>query len=232
MEGREYCELPGCDKAKAEKIINDYLGSEKEKYLTQADCRSLFECYGLPLLASGVAASADEAAAIVEKIGKKVVMKVMSADVKHKFDAGGVILNVDGADAAREAYAAIYANVAKAVPGAKIDGILIEQMAEKGVEVILGCNRDDKFGPLMMFGYGGTYVELFKDVAFRLAPMWKASAEKMIREIKAFKIMDGFRGAPKKDVAALEDTLLRLSAMVCNHPEIAECDINPLIVHD
>ena len=232
MEGRTYCDLPGCDKAKAEKIINDYLGDEKEKYLTQADCRSLFECYGLPLLASGVAASADEAAAIVEKIGKKVVMKVMSADVKHKFDAGGVILNVDGADGARQAYAAIYANVEKAVPGAKIDGILIEQMAEKGVEVILGCNRDDKFGPLMMFGYGGTYVELFKDVAFRLAPMWKASAEKMIREIKAFKIMDGFRGAPKKDVAALEDTLLRLSAMVCNHPEIAECDINPLIVHD
>ncbi len=229
--GREMNPLAGCDKAKADKIIADYLGADNEKYLTQADCRALFECYGLPLLKSGVATSADEAAKIVEGIGAKVVMKVMSADVKHKFDAGGVILNVDGADAARKAYEQIFVNVEKAVPGAKIDGILIEQMAEKGVEVILGCNRDAKFGPLMMFGLGGTLVELLKDVSFRLAPMWDASANNMIREIKSFKVLDGYRGAPKCDLAAVKDTLLRLSAMVCDHPEIAECDINPLIVH-
>ena len=231
LAGRQFDALPGCDKAKADKIIADYLGSDSEKYLTQADCRALFECYGLPLLKSGVANSEDEAAKIVEGIGAKVVMKVMSADVKHKFDAGGVILNVEGADGARAAYKQIFANVAKNVPGAKIDGILIEQMAEKGVEVILGCNRDAKFGPLMMFGLGGTFVELFKDVAFRLAPMWGVSADNMIREIKSFKVLDGFRGAPKCDQAAVKETLLRLSAMVCNHPEIAECDINPLIVH-
>ena len=231
LTGREGVKLSGCDKAKADKIIADFLGDEKEKYLTQADCRALFECYGLPLLKSGVATSADEAAKIVAGIGAKVVMKVMSADVKHKFDAGGVILNVDGADAAKKAYEQIFVNVEKAVPGAKIDGILIEQMAEKGVEVILGCNRDAKFGPLMMFGLGGTLVELLKDVSFRLAPMWDTSADRMIREIKSFKVLDGYRGAPKCDLAAVKDTLLRLSAMVCDHPEIAECDINPLIVH-
>lgn len=231
LTGREGVKLSGCDKAKADKIIADFLGDEKEKYLTQADCRALFECYGLPLLKSGVATSADEAAKIVAGIGAKVVMKVMSADVKHKFDAGGVILNVDGADAAKKAYEQIFVNVEKAVPGAKIDGILIEQMAEKGVEVILGCNRDAKFGPLMMFGLGGTLVELLKDVSFRLAPMWDTSADRMIREIKSFKVLDGYRGAPKCDLAAVKDTLLRLSAMVCDHPEIAECDINPLIIH-
>ena len=231
LAGRKAVALTGCDKAKADKIIADFLGNESEKYLTQADCRALFECYGLPLLKSGVATSADEAGKIVAEIGTKVVMKVMSADVKHKFDAGGVILNVDGADAAKKAYDQIFVNVEKAVPGAKIDGILIEQMADKGVEVILGCNRDAKFGPLMMFGLGGTLVELLKDVSFRLAPMWDTSADHMIREIKAFKVLDGYRGAPKCDIAAVKDTLLRLAAMVCDHPEIAECDINPLIVH-
>ena len=231
LEGREYLSSADCDLEKAKAIVADYLKDADEKYLTQADCRDLFACYNLPLLASGIATSADEAAEIVSKIGAKVVMKVMSADVKHKFDAGGVILNVDGPEAARAAYAQIYANVEKNVPGAKIDAILIEQMAEKGVEVILGCNRDAKFGPLVMIGHGGTYAELWKDVAFRLAPMQKVSAERMVRQIKTFKMLDGFRGAPKCDVAALEETLLRFSTMLVNHPEIAECDINPLIVH-
>ena len=158
-------------------------------------------------------------------------MKVMSADVKHKFDAGGVLLNINGSAEARTAYAKIYENVEKAVPGAKIDAILIEQMAPKGVEVILGANRDEKFGPLVMFGLGGTLVEVLKDVSFRLAPMWEISAERMVHEIRAFKVLDGFRGTPPCDVPAIITTLLRLSAMVCNHPEIAECDINPLIVH-
>lgn len=230
LEDREYMSAADCDVEKAKKIVDEYLNGVDEKYLTQADCRPIFECYNLPLLQSGVAHSEDEAASIVAKIGAKCVLKVMSDDVKHKFDAGGVILNVEGADAAKAAYNQIYANVAKNVPGAKIDSILIEQMAEKGVEVILGCNRDAK-GPLVMIGHGGTYAELWKDVAFRLAPMQKISAKRMVRQIKTFKMLDGFRGAPKCDVAALEKTLLSFATMLVNHPEIAECDINPLIVH-
>ncbi|MDR1959513.1 MAG: acetate--CoA ligase family protein [Planctomycetaceae bacterium] len=228
---REYVRFNDCDVEKAKKIIADALGGGTEKYLTQAECRPLLECYKLPLLKSGIARSAEEAAEVVRGIGKKVVMKVMSADVVHKFDAGGVILNVDGADAAKAAYAGIYENVDKNVPGAKIDGILIEEMAAKGAEVIVGCNRDGNFGPLLMFGLGGTLVEVLKDVTFRLAPMWKTSAERMVREIKAFKVLDGFRGAPKADVASIVTTILRISEMVTNHPEIAEMDINPLIVH-
>jgi len=230
LKNREYVEYKDVDIAAAKKVIDSYLTGAAEKYLTQAEARPLFEAYKLPLLKSGIAKSADEAAKIVSGIGSKVVMKVMSADVKHKFDAGGVILNVEGADGAKKGYEQIYANIAKNVPGAKIDSILIEQMALEGDEVIVGCNRGG-LGPLMMFGLGGTFVELFKDVQFRLAPMWKVTAEEMVRSIKSFKKLDGFRGTPKRDIAAIIDVILRTSAMVVNHPEIAEFDINPLIVH-
>ena len=227
---RQYVRFDDCDVPKAKKVIADFLADCSEKYLTQADCRALFECYKLPLLKSGVAKSKEEAATIVEEIGKKVVMKVMSADVVHKFDAGGVLLNVEGPEGATAGYVKIYENIAKNVPGAKIDAVLIEEMADKGVETIIGCNRDG-LGPLIMFGLGGTLVELLKDVSFRLAPMWEVSAERMIRDIKAFQVLDGYRGMPKCDLDAIANVLLRMSAMVVNHPEIAECDINPLIVH-
>ncbi|MDR1483368.1 MAG: acetate--CoA ligase family protein [Planctomycetaceae bacterium] len=227
---RQFVQFDDVDVKKASEVIAGFLANTSEKYLTQADCRVLFDCYKLPLLKSGVAKSADDAAKIVTDIGSKVVMKVMSADVVHKFDAGGVLLNVEGADGARAGYDKIYANIAKNVPGAKIDAILIEEMAREGEELIVGCNRDS-LGPLMMFGLGGTLVELLKDVSFRFAPMWKITAEQMVREIKAFKVLDGYRGKPKRDIDAVIDVILRMSAMVVNHPEISECDINPLIVH-
>lgn len=215
----------------ARRLIAEALDGNQKRYLTQAECRPLLECYRLPLLKSGVATSEEEAGKLAESFGNPVVMKVMSADVVHKFDAGGVLLNIHGAEEARAAYRKIYKNVDKAVPGAKIQGILVEEMARKGVEVILGASRDPRFGPLMMFGLGGTLVEVLKDVSFRLAPMWQISAERMVRQIRSFQVLDGFRGNPPSDIDAIVETLLRLSAMVCNHPEISELDINPLIVH-
>ncbi len=228
---REMTVFNNLDVDGAKRIVADLLNDHSERYLTQADCRSLLTCYGLPLLKSGVAKTAEESAKIAESFGTPVVMKVMSADVVHKYDAGGVILNVHGAEEATAAYKKILKNVEAHVPGAKIEGILIEEMARKGVEVILGASRDARFGPLMMFGLGGTLVEVLKDVSFRLAPMWRTSAERMVRQIRSFKVLDGFRGNPPSDIDSIVDALLRLSAMVCNHPEIAECDINPLIVH-
>ena len=145
---------------------------------------------------SGIARCVEEAARLAESFGTPVVMKVMSADVVHKFDAGGVILNIRGADEAQAAYARRFiANVAEAIPGAKIQGILVEQMAPKGVEVILGASRDPRFGPLMMFGLGGTLVEVLKDVSFRLAPMWQISAERMVR---ADPLLQGARRLPRQ----------------------------------
>jgi acetyltransferase len=228
---REHPTFDDLDVEGAKKIIAQALDGHSEKYLTQSECRPLLACYKLPLLKSGVATSAEEAAKIVESFGVPVVMKVMSADVIHKFDAGGVLLNIHGGEEATAAYKKIHANVNKAVPTAKIQGILIEEMARKGVEVILGASRDARFGPLMMFGLGGTMVEVLKDVSFRLAPMWEISAERMVHSIRSFQVLDGFRGTPPSDIPAIVDTLLRLSEMVCNHPEISELDINPLIVH-
>lgn len=216
---------------KARRLISEVLNHKPERYLTQVECRPILECYRLPLLRSAVALCEDDAAKTAEQFGRPVVMKVMSADVVHKYDAGGVILNVHGPDEARAAFQTIHCNVHKAVPGARIHGILIEEMAGKGVEVILGASRDPRFGPLMMFGLGGTLVEVLKDVSFRLAPMWQISAERMVRQIRSFKVLDGFRGNPPADLEAIVEALLRLSAMVCNHPEISELDINPLIVH-
>jgi acetyltransferase len=215
----------------ASKIVADLLDDRQERYLSQADCRPLLSCYNLPLLKSTVARTADDAARAADSFRVPVAMKVMSVDVIHKYDAGGVILNVSGGEEARAAYRKILANVEEHMPGAKVEGILVEEMARKGVEVILGASRDPRFGPLMMFGLGGTLVEVLKDVSFRLAPMWRTSAERMVQQIRSFKVLDGFRGNPPSDVAAIVDTLLRLSAMVCNHPQISECDINPLIVH-
>jgi acetyltransferase len=228
---REIVEFDDLDVDAARKIIRDALEGKQEQYLSQADCRPLLAAYKLPLLKSAVVGTADEAARTAELFGTPVAMKVMSAEVVHKYDAGGVLLNLQGPQQAREAFETIRRNVLTRVPHAKISGMLVEEMARKGVEVILGASRDPRFGPLMMFGLGGTLVEVLKDVSFRLAPMWEVSAEKMVREIHSFKLLDGFRGTPKSDVDAIVDCLLRLSAMVCNHPEIAELDINPLIVH-
>jgi acetyltransferase len=228
---REPAQFNDLNVERAKKLIGEALNGDTQRYLTQADARPLLECYGLPLLKSAVVKSADEAARVVESFGTAVVMKVMSADVVHKYDAGGVILNVRGGDEARATYDKIHRNVLQHVPKAKIEGILVEQMAGKGVEVILGASRDARFGPLMMFGLGGTLVEVLKDVSFRLPPMWRISAERMVHQIRSFTVLNGFRGNPPSDIDAIVDTLLRLSAMVCNHPEIAELDINPLIVH-
>jgi acetyltransferase len=228
---REIVEFDDLDVDAARKIIRAALAGKQEQYLAQSDCRPLLAAYKLPLLRSAVAATADEAARTAELFGTPVAMKVMSAEVVHKYDAGGVLLNIQGPEEARKAFETIRSNVLSRVPHAKISGMLVEEMARKGVEVILGASRDPRFGPLMMFGLGGTLVEVLKDVSFRLAPMWEISAEKMVREIRSFKLLDGFRGTPIADVDAIVDSLLRLSAMVCNHPEIAELDINPLIVH-
>ena len=158
-------------------------------------------------------------------------MKICSPDIIHKFDAGGVRLKIKTKDEARKAFEEIIENAKKFKPSAKIDGVIIERMAKRGVEVILGGVRDPNFGPICMFGLGGTFVEAMRDVTFRIAPMWEISAEIMIRTIKAYRILKGIRGAPPCDIDAIKDCILRLSQMLTEQPEIAELDINPLIVY-
>jgi len=219
------------DRDGAARFIADKLEKDESAYLSQVEGNKLLDFYGFPLLRGHLAKDESSLAQIVGELTPPFAMKIMSKDVVHKWDVGGVRLNVEP-QGAPEAYADILKSVKSHVPNAAVDGILVEEMAAKGLEVIIGANRDPMFGPLCMFGLGGTMVEIMKDVTFRLAPMWEASAERMIRQIKGAKALYGLRGKPPVDVEAIEECLLRLSQLTADHREIIELDINPLIAHE
>ena len=214
----------------ANDIIKRRLDGQDRHYMPEQEANELLQCYGFPILPNRLVTQPSEIEAAAETIGFPVAMKICSPDIVHKFDAGGVKLKIKNLEKARQAYDGIIANALEHNPEARIKGILMEKMARPGVEVILGATRDTKFGPIVMFGLGGTFVEAIKDVSFRLAPMWEISAEIMMRSIKAYTILQGVRGNPPSDIEAIKDCVLRLSQMVSDHPEITELDINPLIL--
>ena len=218
------------DEERAAEIIAENLAAGNT-HLGELEGLEIMECYGFTVLPTKLAT--DEAAAeeLAAGMGFPVVMKIVSPQILHKSDAGGVRVGIaDGAEA-REAFKSIVENAGKFDPQAEIRGVLVQKLADPGQEVIMGVNRYPVFGHLVMFGLGGIFVEIFKDVVFRLAPLNRNSARTMIREIQGFKMLRGFRGREKADIAILERLLVGLSDMVCRHPEIKELDINPLLVH-
>jgi acetate---CoA ligase (ADP-forming) len=218
------------DRDAASQTIAAKLGDQKRVYLPQAEAGEILRAYGFPLLPSFLIERPDQIEEAAAKVGLPVVMKIMSPDIVHKVDAGGVKLKIGSVAEAKEVFAQIMSNAHNYNPQARLQGVLMEKLAKRGVEVIIGATRDPKFGPICMFGLGGTFVEVFKDVTFRLAPMWEISADIMIRQIKAYEVLKGLRGLPPWDIDAVKDCILRLSQMVTDHPQIAEIDINPLIV--
>lgn len=219
------------DKSATRKIIEDKLAKNDEVYLGEKEANEILEHYGLPTLKNFLITKPEEIAEAAAHVGFPVAMKIMSPDIIHKFDAGGVMLNINSEEEAKEAYNKIIANAKNFKADANIHGVLMEQMAQKGIEVILGAFRDPKFGPMCMFGLGGTFVEVMKDVTFRIAPMWKISAEIMVKSIKTYKLLTGVRGNPPSDINSIVNCILRLSQLVSDNPEIAELDMNPLIVY-
>ena len=155
---------------------------------------------------------------------------MISHDVVHKYDVGGVELNIQNEKQARETFSQIIENVHKNKPGAKVEGVQVSQQIKKGTEVILGIKKDPAFGAMVMFGIGGIFVEIFKDISFRIAPVDKSMALEMIHEIKASKLLTGARGALPADLNALTDAIEKISVLGANCPQIEELDINPLIV--
>lgn len=200
--------------------------------LGELDGAELLKCYGFKALSGDMAKNEQEAVDIAEKIQYPVVMKIVSADILHKFDAGGVLLGLEDRNEVRAAFNDIVEKAKLYNPEAVIDGVLIQKMAQPGGEVILGMNRYPLFGPLLMFGLGGIFVEVFQDVNFRFAPVGRNEARRMVQGIKGYKIFKGFRGRPKSDIEVLEKSIVSLSEMVMNHPEINELNINPLLVHE
>lgn len=191
---------------------------------------ALLAAYGLPTPVTRFAVTAAEAGQMAAEIGFPVVLKLISPDLLHKTDVGGVVLDVRDADAARAGFEAIMARARTAQPHARLRGVLIQQMLRGGQEVIIGVQRDPTFGPLVMFGLGGILVEVLADVSFRLAPLTRLDAEEMIAEVRGARLLDGVRGQPPADRAALVEALVRVSQMAVDHPQISELDINPLLV--
>jgi len=218
------------DKVRAREVIGA-VRAEGRSFLLEKEAYDVLKAYGFPVIRSGLAKSEDQAVEEAQSIGYPVVLKIASPDILHKFDFGGVKLNLQNPEEIRSAYRAILRDVKAKKPDADIHGILVEEMAHEGKEVILGMNRDPQFGPLLMFGMGGIYVEALEDVSFRLAPIRELTAEVMISKTKTHKILKGFRGEPAYDTDSIADCLKRLSQLVCDFEEIAELDINPLIVY-
>jgi acetyltransferase len=219
------------NKTKARKII-DSVKKTGRSFLLEQEAYDVLRQYGFPVIKSSLATSSKQAAEIAEQIGFPVVLKIVSPDILHKFDFGGVKLNIQNKSDARRAYKEILENVRKKKRNSRIEGMIIEEMAPSGKEIILGMNRDPQFGPILMFGLGGIYVEALEDVTFRLAPIRELTANIMIYKTKTHKLLEGFRGEPAYDMEAIEECLKRLSQFVTDFADIKELDLNPLIVFE
>jgi acetyl coenzyme A synthetase (ADP forming)-like protein len=218
------------NKSAASKVINQ-VRAENRLSIGDAESRQILEAYGLRIPKSEIADSPEKAAVIAGKIGYPVVLKIASPDILHKTDIGGVKIGLQNASDVRDAYELMVYRAQRYIPEARIWGCLVQEMAPSGgLEILVGMNRDPQFGPLITFGLGGIYVETLKDVTFRVAPLARQEAEEMMMQIKAHALLDGVRGQPPMDKAAIVDTLLRVSQLVQDFPDIIEMDINPLMV--
>ncbi len=199
--------------------------------LLEHEAKAIVREYGIPVTRVSLARSEEEAVKEAERIGYPVVLKIVSPDIIHKSDVGGVIVNLKTPKEVREAYNRIISNVRNKKPEAKIVGVLVQEYAPQGLEVIIGLIRDPQFGPTVMFGLGGVFVEIFKDVSFRIAPLTEQDAEDMINEIKAKPLLYGYRGSPPVDIDSIKDALIKAGRMGLEIEEIAEMDLNPTMAY-
>jgi acetyltransferase len=218
------------NRAGARTIINGALADAREQ-LTQHESLSLLDCYGIPVAGVRLVANGDGPAfdAAAQDVGYPLVMKLSSPDIVHKTDVGGVHVGIRDATELHEAHAQMMARVQRAAPTARVDGVVLQHLVEHGRETIAGVTRDPRFGPLLMFGLGGVFVEVLQDVIFRVAPVDDAQARDMVRGIRGARALQGVRGMPPVHEAALVDALCRLGQLASDHPEIMELDINPLM---
>ncbi|HSJ27065.1 MAG TPA: acetate--CoA ligase family protein, partial [Acidimicrobiia bacterium] len=218
--------LDGIDLEAARRVVEEALAGRDESgvWLEPAATEALLAAFGLDLPRAGTAATPDEAVRVAREIGGPVVLKVISESALHKSDVGGVLLDIEGEEAVRAGFASVTAAVAEH------DGVLVQEMVPGGHEVLIGVTEDPNFGPMVVYGLGGVYVELLKDVAFRLTPLTDVDAREMVNEIRGAKLLEGYRGFPPGDVDAVIRTILRVSAMAASIPEISEMDMNPVMV--
>jgi len=214
------------------KTIFDGAKEDGRNVLFPHEAAQVAKAYGIPAPGSGLATTADEAVEYAEGMGYPVVMKVVSPDIMHKTDIGGVELNLSNDRMVRIAFEEIMRKSRKAQPLAKIYGITVDKMVPRGREMIIGMSRDPQFGPMVMFGLGGIYVNFLKDVAFRLAPMNEREAQEMMEETRSYSLLKGVRGEAPADIDCIREAILRVGHLVWDFPELKDLDINPIFVYD
>ena len=219
-------------KAKPEgrRLIDNALAQGRH-VLLEGEAKQLFKLHGAPVTADVLVKTAEAAAQAAADIGQNVALKISSPDILHKSDAKGVILNLSNKKQVKKAFSDIMRNAKAYKADAQIEGVLVSPMVEKGVEIIIGTKIDDQFGPVIMYGLGGVLVEILKDVTFRVLPITRRTAQRMIEETKSYPILDGVRGEKPYDKKALVNLLLACSEIIEAYPQIHELDLNPVIVH-
>lgn len=211
--------------------IIDKARSEGKTLLTEIESKQLLKQVGISVIDAKLAPARDEAISASRQFGFPAVLKIVSPDIVHKSDAGGVKLGLRTSKQVGKAYDDILSAVKQKHPQAVIQGVSVQKMARPGVEVIIGMTKDAQFGPVLMFGLGGILVEILKDVSFRIVPLTKRDAGEMIREIKGYPLLEGYRGQEPVDVSKLEELLLKVSDFVEQNPEVKEIDLNPVFAY-
>ena len=212
-------------------MVEAPVAAGKRQLLTEVAAKELLNAEGIPVVPTRLARSAGEAVRLAKSLGLPVALKVVSPDIVHKSDVGGVRLHLTSLAQVSKAYGEIAAGARARIPDALIEGVSVQSMATPGIEVVAGLTRDRTFGPVVMFGLGGIFVEILNDVAFRVVPLQPKDARAMIREVRGFPVLQGARGAAPVDLAALEGILLKLSSLAERRPEIHEIDVNPVFVY-
>jgi len=205
---------------------------EGRKSLLETEAKTVCMEYSIPVTKFELAKNEAEAVSLADRMGYPVVLKIVSPDIIHKSDVGGVMVDLKDASSVRNAYNQILNNVKKHDAKARITGILIQEMAPCSTEVIVGAIKDPQFGPAVMFGLGGIFVEVLKDVTFRIAPITEDEACEMMSEVKAYPLLKGYRNTPPADLEAIAKILLNTSRLVTDHSEIKELDLNPIMVYE
>mgnify|MGYP000292700104 CR=1 FL=1 len=219
------------DGERARNIIRTALADGRDQ-LTTRESIDVLDAYGVRVCRAGFAADEDAAVAVADRIGYPVVMKMTSKTTSHKTDVGGVRVNIGSAEALRAEYRDLVAKLDERGLLDGLEGVIIQEMVKGSREMVCGIATDPQYGPMLMFGLGGVFVEVMKDVAFRIAPVTDTDARDMVRSVKAYKLLQGARGTTPADIAKVEETLLRLSQLVTDLPFIDELDINPLMISE
>lgn len=215
-------------------FLKSILGTafKEKRNLTENESYDLLSQYGISVPSYLIASSSEEVLEKSKSLGFPIVMKIISTDIIHKTDVGGVILNINNEQQAIDSYFDMIDSVRKNKPDAHIKGVLLYRQLPKGIEIIVGMTRDAQFGPTVMFGLGGIFTEILEDVSFRICPVTRIDVEEMIHEIKGIKILKGYRNQKGSDIEAIVNIVIAISNIAVNYPSIKEIDFNPIMLYE